>query len=128
MPWITEAKMSRRGGAPGIDAYSSLISFGDGAGHDDSDRVVGRSTSTAATRFKNAQLGALLEPTRRWMKSMSHWMPPYSFTRAPMQATMMEITVMSYMEVTTGAHYGEDLCPGKSAGGHAHDQAGEWCR
>ena len=31
---------------------------------------------------------------------MSHWIPPCSFTRAPIQATMMEMTVISYMAVT----------------------------
>ena len=84
MPWITEAKMSskeavRRGSMP----YSSLISLAMEPDMTIATVLLAVATSTAATRPAMPSWAPFLEPTRRWMKSMSHWTVSYTHLTLP---------------------------------------------
>ena len=90
---MSSREAERRGSMP----YSALTSLAMEPDMTMATVLLAVATSTAATRPAMPSWAPFLDFTRRWINSMIHWMPPYSFTRAPMQATTMEITVMSYM-------------------------------
>ena len=98
---MTEAKMSSREALRrGSIWYCSLISLAMEPDMTMATVLLAVATSTAATSPAMPIWAPFLDLTRRWINSMSHWMPPYSFTSAPMQETMIEMTVMSYIAVT----------------------------